>query len=92
MIAISASSRAAVLPQPTLPVRSPRTSIILAELARQRRWERHQRHQRRKARARRAVWLALFNRKPFDLISVQRPLCVIFSGAMPMVYAPPRPW
>jgi hypothetical protein len=90
MIAISASAPATLLTQPNLPVRSPRTSIILAELARQRRWERQQ---RRKARARRrAAWLALFNRKPFDLISVQCPPHVTFSGAMPMVYAPPRPW
>jgi hypothetical protein len=90
MIAICASTPASVLPQPTLPVRSPRTSIILAELARQRRWERQQ---RRKARVRRAAWLAaLFSRKPFDLVSVQRPPCVTFSGAMPMVYVLPRPW
>jgi hypothetical protein len=89
MIAISASAPATVLTQPTLPVRSPRTSIILAELARQRRWERQQ---RRKARARRAAWLALFDRKPFDLVSVQCPPRVTFSGPMPMVYALPRPW
>jgi hypothetical protein len=91
MIAISASAPTSVLLQPpTLPVRSPRTSIILAELARQRRWERQQ---RRKARARRrAAWMALFSRKPFDLVSVQPPPHVTFAGAMPMVYALPRPW
>jgi hypothetical protein len=90
MIAISASAPATVLTQSALPVRSPRTSIILAELARQRRWERRQ---RRNARARRrAAWLALFNRKPFDLIRVQCPPRVTFSGAMPMVYALPHPW
>lgn len=89
MIAISASAPATVPAQPALPVRSPRTSIILAELARQHRWERRQ---RRNARIRRAAWLALFNRKPFDLIRVQCLPRVTFSGAMPMVYALPRPW
>jgi hypothetical protein len=89
MIATSASASANVLTPPTLPVRSPQTSIILAELARQRRWERRE---RRKARARRAAWLALFNPKPFDLISVRCPLRVTFSGAMPIVYALPRSW
>jgi hypothetical protein len=88
MIAIPASAPANVLTPVTLPVRSPRTSIILAELARQRRWERQQ---RRKARARRAAWLALFNPQPFNLISAQCPPRVNFSGAMPMVYALPRP-
>ncbi|MBV9997666.1 MAG: hypothetical protein JO015_00980 [Verrucomicrobia bacterium] len=89
MTAISASASADVLLAPAQPTRSPRTSIILAELARQHRWERLQ---RRKARARRARWLALFNRKPFDLIRVQCPLHVTFSGPMPMVYALPQQW
>ena len=90
MTAISASTPAATLLQSTLPVRSPRTSIILAELARQRRWERRE---RRKARARRAAWLAaLFNRKAFDLIRVQCPPHVIFSGPMPIVYVLPCVW
>jgi hypothetical protein len=89
MIAISAPVPVVALPQPMLPVRSPRTSIILAELARQRRWERRA---RRQARARRAAWLAFFNRTPFDSIRVQCPPRVIFSDAMPMVYALPRPW
>jgi hypothetical protein len=89
MIAISASAPANALTPVTLPVRSPRTSIILAELARQRRWERQQ---RRKSRARRAAWLALFSPKPFNVISVQCPPRVNFSGAMPIVYVLPRPW
>jgi hypothetical protein len=91
MIAISAPVPASVdvLTQPSLPVRSPQTSIILAELARQRRWERQQ---RRRARARWAGWLAMFNRTPFDQIRVQRPLHVTFSGTMPMVYALPQSW
>lgn len=89
MIAISAPTPADLLVPPAWPVRSPRTSIILAELARQRRWERLQ---RRKTRARRARWLALFDRRPFDLIRVQCPPRVNFSGATPMVYALPQPW
>jgi hypothetical protein len=89
MIAISASASANALTPTALPVRSPRTSIILAELARQHRWERRQ---RRKARARRAAWLALFNPQPFNLVHVQCPLRVNFSGAMPVVYVLPRPW
>jgi len=36
--------------------------------------------------------LALFSRKPFDLVKVQSPPCVLFSGATPLVYAAPRPW
>lgn len=92
MIAISASASApaTVVAQPNLPVRSPRTSIILAELARQRRWERRQ---RRMARARRAAWLAaLFNSKVFDLTCVHCPPRVTFWGVMPVVYALPHPW
>jgi hypothetical protein len=55
-------------PSPAAPVavRSPRTSILLAELARQRRWERRQRHlkrrQRRRAWAEVAAWLGALRR------------------------------
>jgi hypothetical protein len=89
MFAITASASAAPLAAPELPVRSPQTSIILAELARQRRWERQQ---RRKARLRRAAWLTLFSQKPFRLVSAQPPPNVTFAGAMPMVYELPRVW
>ena len=54
------------LPSPAVPVRSPRTSIILAELARQRRLERRQRRFQRRHRCRAwtqlAAWLAALGR------------------------------
>ena len=56
-------------PSPTapVPVRSPRTSIILAELARQRRLERRQRRFQRRHRCRAwtqlAAWLAALGRR-----------------------------
>jgi hypothetical protein len=74
-------------PQAAVPVRSPRTSLILAELARQRR---HERRQRREARVRRAAWFALFDRRPFELVRTQAAPEVVFAGAMPLVYT--LPW
>jgi hypothetical protein len=68
-------------------VRSPRTSLILAELARQRR---HERRQRREGRVRRAAWLALLDRQPFESIRTQPTPEVVFLGAMPLVYT--LPW
>jgi hypothetical protein len=66
--AASASSCLPVPPQAAVPVRSPRTSIILAELARQRRLERCRRRlkrqQRRRAWAQWAGWLAALGRWP----------------------------
>ena len=63
----SAPSSPETGPKATVPVRSPRTSIILAELARQRRVERCQRRrkrqQRRRTWARRLAWLAAFGRR-----------------------------
>jgi hypothetical protein len=70
--------------RPEPPCRSPRTSFILAELARQRRWERRQ---RREARARRAAWLALFNRAPFDSMRTHATPGVSFAGTTPLIYA-----
>ena len=76
--------------QATVPVRSPRTSIILAELARQRRYERRQRRlkrlQRRRAWARRVAWLAAFGRRPFELVRTHAAPCLLFAGIMPVVY------
>jgi hypothetical protein len=74
-----------------VPVRSPRTSIILAELARQRRYERrrrrHRRLQRRRAWARRMAWLAAFGRKPFGLVRTDAaPYLLLFAGIMPLLY------
>ena len=71
--------------QAALPLRSPQTSLILAELARQRRYERQQ---RRRARARRAAWLSLFDRRAFDSVCVENNSPrLLFAGAMPVVYA-----
>jgi hypothetical protein len=50
MSACSIPSSPEAQPQPTVPVRSPRTSIILAELARQRRYERRRRRLKRQQR------------------------------------------
>ena len=73
-------------PNPPLsppPMRSPRTSIILAELARQRRSERRR---RREARLRRAALLTLFDRRPFDLICTGSTPSVVFPSTTPIVY------
>ena len=71
-----------------VPVRSPRTSLILAEAARQRRREHRQ---RRESRIRRAPWFALLDCRPFDLIRTQAVPGVVFSGTVPLVYTLPRP-
>ena len=87
-------------PSPTLspslaapvPVRSPRTSILLAELARQRRLERSKRRlkrrQRRQAWARWMGWLAALGRWPAELSGTRTPaaLGIVFPGAVPLVY------
>jgi len=86
MTALSIAPASVPLPPATepLPVRSPRTSIILAELARQRRQERQQ---RRKSRIRRTAWLALFDPQPFESTRVQNPPSIIVAGTTPFVYA-----
>ena len=77
--------------QATVPVRSPRTSIILAELARQRRLERRQRRLkrqwRRQAWAQVRAWLYALSQWPFEAIRTQEAPEVRFSGTMPLVYA-----
>jgi hypothetical protein len=73
-------------PFAAVPVRSPRTSLILAEAARQRRWERRQ---RRESRALRPAWFALFDRRPFDLVCADATPAVVFNGTMPLVYSLP---
>jgi hypothetical protein len=55
MSAFSTRSSPKAEPQSTVPVRSPRTSMILAELARQRRYERRRRRLKRQWRR----WYAL---------------------------------
>jgi hypothetical protein len=88
---LSASNPLAPFALPDLPRRSPRTSIILAELARQRRYERCR---RRQARARWAAWLSWLDRRPFDSAHVQpqqRLPELAFAGGMPLVYVTPGP-
>ncbi|MBV9998745.1 MAG: hypothetical protein JO015_06475 [Verrucomicrobia bacterium] len=87
--ALSASNPLAAFALPDLPRRSPRTSIILAELARQRRQERCR---RRQVRARRAAWLFWLDRRPFDSARVpQQPLPgLVFAGGMLQVCVTPR--
>jgi hypothetical protein len=69
-------------PPPEPPRRSPRTSLVLAELTRQRRGERQQ------ARARWAGWLALADRRPFDSVRTHAAPCLLFAGALPLVWSP----
>ena len=72
-------------PNPPLsppPMRSPRTSIILAELARQRRSERRWRCGARL----RAALVTLLDRSPFDLICSGSTPGVVFLGTTPIVY------
>jgi len=67
-----------------LPVRSARTSLVLAELARQRR---HERVQRRKGRARCRRWLAaLFDPTAFQTVRVHEAPSIIFAVS-PLVYS-----
>ena len=78
--------RASFRPQTAVPARSPRTSLILAELARQRR---HERRQRREGRTRRAAWLALLDRQPFESVRTRTTPEVVSSGTVPLVYTLP---
>jgi hypothetical protein len=71
-------------PEAAVPVRSPRTSLILAEVARQRRRERRQ---RREGRARRAAWFVLFDRRSFDLVRTGATPELVFCAGVPFVYA-----
>lgn len=91
MSVLSAPSSPKAESQAAVPVRSPRTSIILAELARQRRYERRQRRlrrqQRRRACARRIAWLAAFGRKPFELVRPNAAPCLLlFAGITTILF------
>jgi hypothetical protein len=96
MTATSTASPLSLLPEAVVPVRSPRTSIILAELARQRRDERRQRRwkrqQRRRAWARWAPWLATLGRWPFEAVATHAAPGLLFAGANPLVYALQPSW
>lgn len=67
----------ALLPSAALAVRSPRTALILAGRA----W------QCREGQARRAAWLAAFDRGPFDSIRKHAAPCLLFAGALPLLCA-----
>src|SRR5690349_11592318 len=81
-----------------VPVRSPRTSSVLAELARQRRLERRQRclqrQQRRQAWSRVAAWFSAFGHGPGEPRGAQGApaarLCL--AGALLLVAAPQPCW
>jgi hypothetical protein len=88
MISDSAFNVATSQRQGDVPLRSPRTSIVLAERTRQRR---RKRHRRRQARTRWAARFAIFDRRPFDLICQRTAPYLVFAGTMPLVYAL-RPW
>ena len=73
------------------PVRSPRTSLILAELARARRLERRQRHlnrqRRRQARTRVTAWLRGLGRWPVEAMRTRTAPGLRVPGAVPLLYA-----
>jgi hypothetical protein len=90
MSVLSAPSSPKAESQAAVPARSPRTSIVLAELARQRRYERRRRRlrrqQRRRTWARRMAWLAAFGRKPLELVRTNAAPCLLlFAGIMPLL-------
>jgi hypothetical protein len=95
MTAASATRPPSLTP-PVVPVRSPRTSLILAELARQRRHERRQRRLKRQARrcawARVSAWLAALGRWPFESARTHAAPELLFAGSTPLVYALERAW
>jgi hypothetical protein len=96
--AASAASPQAPLSPTMVPVRSPRTSIVLAELARQRRLERRQRRlqrqRRRQAWARVAAWFSAFGHWSGEPRGAQGAPAVglSFAGATPLVCAPQPSW
>jgi hypothetical protein len=73
------------------PARSPRTSIVLAERARQRRLERRKRrlkHQRRRqARARVTAWLYALGRWPFEALRRRTTPDLPFPEPVSLAYA-----
>ena len=79
------------LSQTVVPVRSPRTSIVLAELARQRRLERRQRRLKRQRRrqvwARATAWLHALGRWPFEAIRTRPGPGLRLPEALPLAYA-----
>jgi hypothetical protein len=90
----AAAARTPLLTAPAVvPVHSPRTWLILAELARQRRYGRRhrplKRHQRRFAWI--SAWLAAL-RWPFESGHAHTAPRLLFAGSTPLVYALQQPW
>ena len=87
----SASSPPSLLPQAAVPLRSPRTSIVLAELARQRRLERQQRRlkrqRRRQAWAQVTAWLHVLGRRPLEAMRTHPTPGLPFPESVPLAYA-----
>jgi hypothetical protein len=77
--------------QTAAPVRSPRTSLILAELARQRRLDRRQRRlkrqRRRQAWAQVRAWLRAVSRWPLEAMRTRPAPGLRFPEAVPLAYA-----
>jgi hypothetical protein len=77
--------------QTAAPARSPRTSLILAELARQRRLERRQRRlkrqRRRQAWARATAWLRALGRWPFEALRRRTTAGLPFPKPVSLIYA-----
>jgi hypothetical protein len=77
--------------QTAAPARSPRTSLILAELARQRRLERRQRRlkrqRRRQAWARATAWLRALGRWPFEALRRRTTANLPLPEPVPLAYA-----
>ncbi|MBW0000292.1 MAG: hypothetical protein JO015_14415 [Verrucomicrobia bacterium] len=91
MSVLSAPGSAKAGSQAGTPVRSPRTSIVLAELARQRRYRRRLRRlkrlRRRGAWGRRLAWLIAFGRKSLDVARTNAVPCFLLPvGIIPLVY------
>jgi hypothetical protein len=88
--AASTASPLSLLPEVVVPVRSPRTSIILAERAHQRRDERRQRRlkrqQRRHAWARTTAWLTALGQGHFGSLHTQATPGLLFVETTPLVY------
>lgn len=85
-------------PCAVVPVRSPRTSLILAELARQHRYERRQRRvkrqQHRRAWARACAYLAALGRWSFEPVHAPTVVApgLLFAGSTLLVYAVQQAW
>ena len=89
--AASAASTPSLLPPAAVPMRSPRTSIVLAERARQRRLERYRRRlkrqRRRQAWAQVTAWLHVLGRWPLEAMRTRPAPGLPFPESVPLAYA-----